>query len=281
MRRPGKIQATLRAVEANRELAAWIISQRREIETLMNDRLGPATPKASSPEAEALRRFRTFVSTAIQRGVVDPPALDGLRVNQRRTEALLETWVGAAAELANARIDPLSAPYGDALGKLLPELATQFRVHLRGTQSGRKTRGTPRSKRRVVIAAIDRIREAFLAIDADTGTIEDANPAAGALLGLQRDALLGVDAMSFVPDGARGSWWQELDAIGEGADGRVFTAQMTDTQGAPLEMDASVTRFATRGRTLALVLMRPPSQLAAGAYAHVAQAAGKPPQPLI
>lgn len=217
----------------------------------MNDRLGPATPKASSPEAEALRRFRTFVCSAIQRGVVTPPALDGLRVNQRRTEALLETWVAAAIELAGG--------HAEALGKRLPDLVAQFRVHLRGTQRGRKSRGTPRSKRRVVVAAIDRVAEAFLAIDTHSAIIEDANPAAGAMLGLARDTLLGVDAMSFVPEHARTSWWHELDAIGEGAETCVFKAAMIDSKGASLEMEASVTRFATRGRTLALVLMRPPA----------------------
>lgn len=261
----------MRDVESNRELATWIISQRREIETVMDDRLGPAAPKASSPEAEALRRFRTFVCTAIQRGVVSPPALDGLRVNQRRTEALLETWVEAAIDLA--------VGHADDLRETLPSLVTQFRVHLRGTQSGRKARGSPRSKRRVVIAAIDRVSEAFLAIDTHTGTIEDANPAAGSMLGLNRDTLLGVDALSFVPEHARAEWWHEIDAISEGSESRIFKAAMIDSKGASLEMEASITRFATRGRTLALILMRPPARGEPSTQAT--RSPLKPPQPAI
>ena len=143
------------------------------------------------------------------------------------------------------------------LRETLNPLVLQFRMHLRGTQSGRKSRGTPRAKRRAVVAAIDRLAEAFLAIDTDTGTIEDANPASGALLGLNRDELLGVDAMSFVPKALQSLFWRELDAVGEGVDSHVFSATLSDSHGVPLELIASATRFATRGKTLALILLRP------------------------
>ena len=244
------LPATVGRVESNRELATWLISRRNEIETQMNLRLGPAAPAVSSPEAEALRRFRSYVSAAIQRGAETAPALDGLRLNQRRTEALLGAWVDAAAAIAGREAGP-------SLRNILVPLVDRFRVHIRSTGGRRKSRGTPRAKRRVVVAAIDRLSEAFLAIDIDTGTIEDANPAAGALLGLDRDALLGVDAMSFVPVAARAGWWTELDAMGEGDESRRFEASMMDTRGSSLGVNASATRFATRGRTLALVLMRP------------------------
>ena len=237
-------------MKANRELAAWLISRRNEIETQMNRRLGPAAPAVSSPEAEALRRFRSYISAFIQRGVETAPALDGLRLNQRRTEALLGAWVEAAVGIAGGAAGP-------RLRNTLMPLVDRFRIHIRSTGNRRKSRGTPRAKRRVVVAAIDRLSEAFIAIDTDTGTIEDANPAAGSLLGLDRDALLGVDAMSFVPVAARASWWTELDAMGEGDDSRCFEASLMDTRGCPLGVSASATRFATRDRTLALVLMRP------------------------
>jgi PAS domain-containing protein len=237
-------------VKGNRELAAWLISRRNEIENQMNLRLGPAAPAISSPEAEALRRFRSYVAAFIQRGAETAPALDGLRLNQRRTEALLVAWVEAAAGIAGDEAGP-------GLRNTLTPLVDRFRVHIRSTGNQRKSRGTPRAKRRAVMAAIDRLSEAFIAIDTDTGTIEDANPAAGSLLGLDRDALLGVDAMSFVPVAARASWWTELDAVGEGDESRCFEASMIDTRGSPLGVNASATRFATRDRTLALILMRP------------------------
>jgi PAS domain-containing protein len=246
---PVQVRGTLRSVKTHRDLASWLISHRNEIESAMNTRLGAAAPGASSPEAEALRRFRSYTSAALMRGTLSPPALDGLRVNQRRTEALLLAWIEAAASLEDADI-PL-------LREALNPLVMQFRMHLRGTQSGRKSRGTPRAKRRFVVAAIDRLSEAFLAIDTDTGTIEDANPAAGALLGLNRDELLGVSAMSFVPKICQSLFWRELDAVGEGVESHVFTATLSDSHGTPLELLASATRYSTRGKTLALILLRP------------------------
>lgn len=215
----------------------------------MNRRLGPAAPATASPEAEALRRFRSFTSSALVRDSAPPPALDGLRVNQRRTEALLLAWLEAASEAAGN--------HQTLLRESLTPLVSQFRVHLRGTSSERKARGTPRVKRRAVVAAIDRVAEAFLAIDTDTGTIEDANPAAGALLGLNRDELLGVDAMSFVPQPMQATLWSELDAVGEGVETHLFSTTLCDSKGACVEMLASATRYSTRDKTLALILLRP------------------------
>ena len=70
----------------NREIASWLVASRPQIEAAMNGKLGPAAPSAASPETEALRRFRTFSATALMRGEVPPPNLDGLRVNQRRPQ---------------------------------------------------------------------------------------------------------------------------------------------------------------------------------------------------
>ena len=101
---PVQVRVTLRVVKTNRDLASWLISHRNEIESAMNNRLGTAAPGVSSPEAEALRRFRTYTSSALMRGTLSPPALDGLRVNQRRTEALLLAWIDAAGSLADADV---------------------------------------------------------------------------------------------------------------------------------------------------------------------------------
>ena len=108
-----------------------------------------------------------------------------------------------------------------------------------------------------MIAAIDRVADAFLAVDADDGRVVDANPAAGALLGVARDALLGVEATSFMPSNGRGVWWTELDAMTEESEPRRFRGQLQDAQGTPISVECSVTHFATRGRTLALILARP------------------------
>ncbi|MDP6981320.1 MAG: PAS domain-containing protein [Myxococcota bacterium] len=254
-------------MKSNRDLAAWLISQRNTIEAAMNERLGPAAPGVSSPEAEALRRFRTYVSTALMRDAVDPPALDGLRVNQRRTEALLLAWIETASD---------ATPEPATVREQLAPLAQQFRSHLRSTSTSRKSRGTPRAKRRAVVAAIDRLAEGFLAIDTDTGIIEDANPAAGALLGLNRDELLGVDAMSFVPEAQKSELWRELDAVGEGVESHVFSTTLEDSRGAPLDLVVSSTRYAARNKTLALLLLRPAEALPAQAPIVTSPPPGSP-----
>jgi hypothetical protein len=69
--------------------------------------------------------------------------------------------------------------------------------------------------------------------------------------------LLGVDAMSFVPEAMRDTWWTELDAVSEASEPRRFRGQLQDAQGGPIDVECSVTRFSTRERTLALIVARP------------------------
>ena len=114
-----------------------------------------------------------------------------------------------------------------------------------------------------MLAPIDRVSDAFLALDANDANIVDANPAAGSLLGVARDALLGIDALSFVPESERPSWWTELDAVVEGAEPRRFRSTVCDSQGGYVRVDCSVTRFTKRDRPLALVVARPIEALSA------------------
>lgn len=230
-------------------LAAWLVAHRAEIEQTLESRLGPAAPRPGADETEVLRRFRSYASLALHRGSIGQPALDGLRVNERRVAALLGAWSDAASEVAG--------PAGNGLREALEPLLTSFQASLRTTAAGRRKSGKPRARRRAVIAAIDRVADAFLAVDADDGRVVDANPCAGALLGVARDALLGVELTSFVPDDERGAWWTELDAMTEDSEPRRFRGQLQDAQGKPIGIECSVTRFATRGRTLALILARP------------------------
>jgi PAS domain S-box-containing protein len=197
-----------------------------------------------------LRRFRAFAASALRRGDAAKPALDGLRANERRVNALLAAWSEAATELAG--------DHADGVRQALDPLLESFHTSLRATGSARRKRGAPVSgRRRAVMAAIDRVADAFLAIDSDTGTVVDANPAAGALLGVARDALLDVDALSFVPDDWRDAFWTELDAMTEASEPRRFRGRLQDVRGDGIAVDCTVTRFSSRGRTLALVLARP------------------------
>jgi PAS domain S-box-containing protein len=236
-------------VHHNPELASWLVARRRDIEAVMAQRLGPAAPRADAAETEVLRRFRSFAAAALKRGTASEPALDGIRANERRVTALLVAWSEAATTVAGTR--------SDVVDEALQPLLVRFRSSLRTTSTGRRSRGAPRTTRRVVAAAIDRVADMFLAVDADSGRIVDANPAAGALLGVARDALLDVEAMSFVPLTAQGVWWTHLDAVTEGSEPQRFSANLQDVSGMMIPVECTITRFATRNRTLALVLARP------------------------
>jgi PAS domain S-box-containing protein len=231
------------------EIASWLIARRLQIEKTMAVRLGPATPAPGAVETEVLRRFRSWAAASLRRGSSGEPALDGLRVNDRRAGALLAAWCEAAAEVGGAD--------AQSVRNALDPLVLNFRNALRLTNSGRRKRGAPRAGRRAVMAAIDRICDAFFAIDADSGRIVDANPAAGALLGVARDALIDVEATSFIPAESRNSWWTQFDAVTEGSEPRRFTASLADKAGVPIPVDCTVTLLATRNRTLALVVARP------------------------
>jgi PAS domain S-box-containing protein len=235
-------------VTRNPQLARWLVAHRAQIDALLATRLGPAAPRAGAEETEVLRRFRSYASAALARGEAAQPALDGLRANDRRVAALLAAWVEAAVASAGSS--------GEMVDTALAPLLTHFQAGLRTTGNGRRKRGAART-RRAVVAAIDRVSDAFLALDANDANVVDANPAAGALLGVARDALLGVDAMSYVPAPMRESWWTELDAVSEAAEPRRFRGQLQDAQGGRIDVECSVTRFKTRERTLALIVARP------------------------
>jgi PAS domain S-box-containing protein len=252
----------------NRDLATWLVAQRLEIERVMQNRLGAAAPAAAGPEAETLRRFRTFSSTALMRGEAPRPVLDGLRPNERRVMALLATWAAAAVELAG--------PEGKLVANALDPLLDAFRLAIRTTGTKRKTSGRPRATRRAITAAIDRIADLYFAIDVDSGEILDANPAAGSALGVARDALIGIEFNAFVPSDAQAPWWTSLDTIAEGEDSTHFQGSMQDREGRRIRLEASATRYLRSNRTLALVVARPDSSLQAATQVNPAVSAKNP-----
>jgi len=235
-------------VSRDPELAAWLVRQRGTIDQRVLARLGAAAPGAAAPESEALRRFRSFAASALLRGRAVEPALDGLRADEERVSTLLGAWSDAAAEVAGSREEEVR--------KALAPLLSRFRGALRSTTPVRQKSGAPRTVRRAVMAAIDRIADSFLAVDALSGRIIDANPAAGALLGTTRDGLLEANLAAFVPPQERERWQSELDAMSEGSEPRRFEARLCDGHGIALPVEARITRYVTRARVLALILAR-------------------------
>jgi PAS domain S-box-containing protein len=237
--------------------AAWIVVRRAEIDRTLAGRLGAVPVDPATPEAEALRRFRSFATSALRRGVGGAPALDGLRVEPQRAAALLEGWCESASLVAATR--------GAELRGLLEPLAAQFRTALLGTTVARRASRAPRTKRRAVTAAIDRVADAFLAVDVDTGSVIDANPAAAVLLGLTREALLGREASGFVEADARERWTHRLEGLAESPEPCRFRVAWVDVRRQAIPVEVTATRSATRARTLALVVARPLAEGAAAA----------------
>src|SRR5262245_16997392 len=137
----------LGAVSGGRGLASWLLAQRGAIETAMKARLGAAAAPMGAAEAEALRRFRSFLLLALVQEEAPAPALEGLRTGERRARRLLEAWLEAAACVAE--------PDGAALRAALAPHAERFLLALRETAHARRASGAPLpGQRRVVSAAI-------------------------------------------------------------------------------------------------------------------------------
>ncbi len=257
-----------------RRLATWLVRKRPACEKALRE-AGRSLPAPDSPEAEALRRFRSFLTTGLLRADAFEPALEGLRVRERRVVPLARAWVEAVVACAG--------PQGPAVRSRLDPLLERFVLAVRATAPARRASGAPRSTRRAVPAAIDRVADAFFAVDTETGLVVDANPAAGALLATTRDALVGNEFGHHVPEDLRERIWGELDAVAEGTDARLVRAALCDGSGRRFDVEGSITGWTTRRRTLALLLVRPaeavPVPARPGALRETAAGAPRPPAP--
>jgi PAS domain-containing protein len=240
-------------VQRDLEWAGWLVSRRAAVERALALRAqgrSDAPPAAGSPESEALRRFRSWAAAALRRGdgAAGPP-LDGVRADPARAVRAVEEWCGAAVELAG--------PQGAELRALLAPLAARFAAALTGARVARHADRAARPARRAVVGAIDRIADAFLAVDLADGLVVDANPAAAALLRTPRAALLGAAAERFVAADARVVWGDELAELVESDEPRRFRAIWVDALAHPIAVEAHATRHQpTRDRLLALILAR-------------------------
>jgi PAS domain-containing protein len=236
--------------------AGWLVSRRAAVDRALALRAherGETPPAAGSPEAEALRRFRSWAAAALRRGAVEgAPALDGVRADPVRALRALEAWCGAAVDVAG--------PHGAELRGLLAPLVARFEAALTGARVGRavaRAERTPRAARRAVVGAIDRVADAFLAVDLADGLVVDANPAAAALLRTPREALLGAAAERFVHADARAVWGDELAELVESDEPRRFRAVWVDALAHAVAVEAHATRHQpARDRLLALILAR-------------------------
>lgn len=231
------------------EWATWIVVRRSAIDRALAVRRGGEVLNAAAPETEALRRFRSFAASSLRRGDAGAPALDGLRIDAVAVARLIEDWCRAAGEIAGERRDELR--------QRLDPLVARFRSALVGSELAHEARRAPHLSRRAVGGAIDRIADAFLAIDLESLAIVDANPAAAALLRVDREALVGGEVTKFLAADAREAWLAALEPLLESAAPRRFRATLVDARGDAVDVEIHATRLATRERVLALVVARP------------------------
>jgi PAS domain-containing protein len=231
------------------EWATFLVVRRTAIDQHLARRRGAELPGPAAPETEALRRFRSFAASSLRRGDAGSPALDGLRVDAVAVARLVEDWCRAASDLAGERRDDLR--------ERLDPLVARFRSALVGTELAHEARRAPRTQRRAVAGAIDRIADAFLAVDLESLVIADANPAAGALLRVPRETLLGGEVTKFLAPDARDAWVAALEPLLESTTAQRFRATLVDARGDAVTVDVHATRLETRERVLALVVARP------------------------
>ncbi len=161
---------------------------RNAIDAEVNRRMGRAEPP---PEVrgEVVRRFRTFCRLASISLDTARPSLDGLHGN---ASIALEESVRQAVQIAR-ECGP-EPEVADALDHMRDMFCSGVRHILQPREERRprqnRRRKTPNAGKRVR-GAIDRIRDTYIALNLDTGTIHDVNPAAEALLGCDAEKILG------------------------------------------------------------------------------------------
>ncbi len=231
--------------------ASFLVTRRAAIDRALAERHAGESPGLA--EAETLRRFRSFAAATLRRGDAGDPALDGVRVDPDKALAWVQRWCEAACGCAGD---------AEALEAVLHPLRQRFESGLRGSQLSRKARKAKPAKRRAVSGAIDRVADAFLAVDLDSGEIADANPAALALLGVEREALLGRHVARHVDRESRELWSERLESLGESGEGQRFRVIWRDEFLSPVAVDINAAPHLTRRRRLALLTARPVSGVA-------------------
>ena len=159
---------------------------RSAIEAEVNRRLGGAEPTPHA-RAEIIRRFRTYCRLASLDTNAARPSLDGLGGNE---PAALERALSVAVEIA------IECGPEPAVAGALRRMEHQFRAGIRRLMLPVDRRKHRKGRRRMpnagkrVRSAIDRISDAYLALNLDNGKIFDLNPAAEMLLGADAARLL-------------------------------------------------------------------------------------------
>ncbi len=169
-----------------REAVLHMERYRGAIEAELNRRMSGSEPTPEA-RAEIIRRFRTYCRLASLDINTARPSLDGLGGNEPHA---LERALSVTVEIA--------VEYGPTpeVATALQKMEKMFRAGIRrimrpveGRKQRKGRRRMPNAGKRVR-AAIDRIGDAYLALNLDTGKVFDLNPAAETLLGADAEKIL-------------------------------------------------------------------------------------------
>jgi PAS domain S-box-containing protein len=241
--------AVLRAAVAHLE------RYRSAIEVEVNRRLARAEP-APEVRAEVIRRFRTFVRLASLSLDTARVSLDGLGGN---SALALENTISAAVDIANsfgATTDVSAA---------LSDMESRFRSGVRRIlapeereekqQERNKKRPTPNAGRRVR-GAIDRISDTYVALNLDSSTIFDVNPAAEALFASDAARLIGSPLSNFIAPGDQTSWRELESRLDAGEDSGPIELTVARANGDYVPVEVTIASHNIAGKRMAIFIAR-------------------------
>jgi PAS domain S-box-containing protein len=257
--------------ERVRSIALHLDRHRTAIEGEVDRRLGRAEPPPEA-RAEIVRRFRSFCRLASVDWNIARPSLEGLAGQSCDG---LENAVRVATEAAvTCGLDP-------AGGELLAMLSERFRSGIRrqlrpedfepSAPRARERRKRANAGKRVR-AAIDRIDDAYIALNLEDGRIFDVNPATEALLGAETNALLDHEFCDWIAPADRGQY-QSLEArldAGESAPPTLLSFRRRS--GEPVAAEVSVAAHTISGRRLAIFVVRPAGEAASDGASYSTRA---------
>jgi PAS domain S-box-containing protein len=240
--------AVLRAAVAHLE------RYRSAIEVEVNRRLARAEP-APEVRAEVIRRFRTFVRLASLSADTARVSLDGLGGN---SALALENTISAAVQIAN------SFDATPEVSTALFDMEARFRAGVRRIlapeereekHERNKKRPTPNAGRRVR-GAIDRISDTYVALNLDSSTIFDVNPAAEALFASDAARLIGSSLSTYIAPVDQASWRELESRLDAGEDSGPIELTIARPNGDFVPVEVTIASHSISGKRLAIFIAR-------------------------
>ncbi len=225
---------------------------RSAIEGEVNRRLGGAEPTPDA-RAEIIRRFRTYCRLASLGMDNARPSLDGLGGQE---PIALERAISVAVAIA---IECEPTP---EIAAALRRMESLFRAGIRRLMQPAETRKKRKGRRRMpnagkrVRSAIDRIGDAYLALNIDTGKVFDLNPAAETLLGADASKLLDQSFENLIAPQDR-QFYQDLEArLDAGEDAGPVDVVLARPNGDFVRVECMISQHMIASKRLAIFTAR-------------------------